>query len=194
MKYDIIYCDPPWHYRVWTAKGGDWSASAHYKVMNTEDISSLPVSDIASKNCTLFLWATAPNLIDALNVIKSWGFTFKTIAFTWLKIYNNGKPVCGLGYYTRSSTELCLLATKGKPKRINANVYQAVLEPQRKHSQKPDTVKERIVQLMGDLPRIELFARDVRREQDGWLHLGWEISNKDIRVELREIINNEERK
>ncbi len=167
-KYQIIYADPPWTYKVWTAKGGHKSASAHYKTMSIEDIKKLPIQNIADKDCVLFIWVTMPNLIEGIETIKSWGFNYKTCGFTWLKIYKNGNPVCGLGYWTRSNAELCLLATKGKPKRINKGVYQAVLDIQREHSRKPDCVRNRIVELMGDLPRIELFARHKVAGWDCW--------------------------
>ena len=102
-KYNIIYADPPWSYKVWTAKGGHKSASAHYQTMNIEDIKNLPIQDIADKDCALFIWVTMPNLIEGIETIKSWGFKYKTCGFTWLKTYRNGNPVCGLGYWTRSN-------------------------------------------------------------------------------------------
>lgn len=159
-KYQIIYADPPWSYKVWTAKGGHKSASAHYQTMELKDICSLPIKELADESCVLFMWATFPNLPEAFEVIKAWGFTYKTVGFTWVKIYSNDNPVCGLGYWTRSNAEICLLATKGKPKRISKNVSQVILSQKGEHSSKPDIVKNRIVELMGDLPRIELFARD----------------------------------
>lgn len=181
MKYQIIYADPPWTYRTWTAKGGHKSASAHYDTMSLEDICILPVANIADDNCVLFLWATFPNLPEALEVIKAWGFTYKTVGFTWVKIYSDGSPVCGLGYWTRANAEICILATKGHPKRINKGVYQVILAPQQEHSQKPDEVRDRIVQLMGDLPRIELFARPREnlfgKNTNGWDCWGNEVKN-----------------
>ena len=140
--------------------------------MDIEDIKNLPIQDITDKDCVLFIWVTMPNLIEGIETIKSWGFQYKTCGFTWLKTYKNGNPVCGLGYWTRSNAELCLLATKGKPKRINKGVYQAVLDVQREHSRKPDCVRDRIVELMGDLPRIELFAR---QKTPGWDVFGNEV-------------------
>ena len=187
-KYQIIYADPPWSYRVWTAKGGHKSASAHYKTMELKDICKLPIDDITDKNCVLFLWATYPNLLEAFEVVKAWGFTYKTVGFTWVKTYSNGKPVCGLGYWTRANAEICLLATKGKPKRINKGVYQAILSPQEKHSKKPAEIRDRIVTLMGDIPRIELFARNDgnrnifnENELDGWDAWGNEVES-DIQL------------
>jgi len=181
MKFDIIYADPPWTYRVWTAKGRHKSASAHYNVMIIEDIKNLPVKDITSDNCVLFLWVTFPNLLECLEVIPAWGFEYKTVGFTWEKIYSNGEPVCGLGYWTRANAEICLLATKGHPKRINKGIYQVLRSPQRKHSQKPDEIRGRIVQLMGDLPRIELFATE---QVDGWVSIGNALTGTDIRQDL----------
>lgn len=168
-KYGIIYADPPWSYRVWTAKGGHKSASAHYQTSSTKDIATLPISNIADENCALFLWATYPNLKDAINVMESWGFTYKTVAFTWIKTYKNGNPFVGLGYWTRANAEICLLGTKGHPKRIDKGVRQVVISEKREHSRKPDEVRDRIVKLMGSsIPKIELFARQTFGDWDCW--------------------------
>jgi len=175
-KYNIILSDPPWSYKVWTAKGGHKSASAHYQTMELKDICALPVNDIADKDCVLFLWATYPNLREAFKVMEEWGFTYKTVAFTWVKIYSNGKPVCGLGYWTRSNAEICLLGTKGKPKRINKGIYQIVISELKRHSEKPREVRDRIVKLIGDLPRIELFARPPKdRLFEDESYKGWDV-------------------
>ncbi len=180
-KYNIIYADPPWSYRVWTAKGGHKSASAHYKVMDLKDICLLPINDIAKKDCILFLWATYPNLLEAFEVIKEWGFTYKTVGFTWVKVYSNGKPVCGLGYWTRANAEICLLATRGNPKRVNKGIYQVILSKQEGHSKKPNEVRNRIVQLMGDLPRIELFARPPKdRLFEDESYKGWDLWGNEV--------------
>jgi N6-adenosine-specific RNA methylase IME4 len=132
----------------------------HYQGMKVGDICALPVRDISDENCVLFLWATYPMLQEALQVIRSWGFTYKSIAFQWIKLNRkNKKEFYGLGRWTRGNTEPCLLATKGKPKRISAKVFQIIKSPLRRHSEKPLEAKKRIIQLVGDLPRIELFAR-----------------------------------
>jgi N6-adenosine-specific RNA methylase IME4 len=167
-RYKIICADPPWTYRVWSAKGGHKSASAHYKTMSIKDICKLPVSSIADKDCVLFLWATYPNLPAAFDVIKAWGFEYKTAAFTWVKVCKKGNPTMGLGYWTRSNAELCLLATKGKIKRVSKSVRQVILERSLRHSQKPSDARHRIVELLGDLPRIELFARERFFGWDSW--------------------------
>ena len=168
-KYDIIYADPPWSY---SDKGCNGNAADHYPTMTVEEICKLPVNvagGIASDNCILFMWATYPMLREALKVIEAWGFTYKSIAFQWVKQNRSGNGYFfGLGRWTRGNTEPCLLAVKGKPKRISAGVGQLVFSPLRKHSQKPDEVRDRIVELMGDLPRIELFARETAPGWDSW--------------------------
>lgn len=124
---------------------------------------------IAADDCVLFMWATYPMIQEALNLIKAWGFTYKTVAFQWIK--ENAKSpgyFFGLGRYTRANSEPCLIAIKGNPKRISAKVRQLVFSPVRRHSQKPDEVRDKIVELMGDLPRIELFARERTEGWDVW--------------------------
>ena len=161
-KYSIIYADPPWSYKVWSKKGQGRSAESHYKTMDLDDICNLKIENIADENSVLLMWATAPCLEEAFKVISSWGFTYKTVAFTWVK-QNKKTPTLfwGMGYYTRANTEFCLLATKGKPlKRMSRKVHQVVISPIEEHSKKPDEVRKRIVELFGNLPRIELFARN----------------------------------
>ena len=115
------------------------------------------------------MWATFPMLREALELIEAWGFTYKTIAFNWVKQNKSGNGIFwGLGNWTRSNSEICLLAVKGKPKRISAGVHSVVLSPLQRHSQKPAEVRDRIVELMGDLPRIELFARSAAEGWDCW--------------------------
>jgi N6-adenosine-specific RNA methylase IME4 len=179
MKYKVIYADPPWHFKVWSAKGEGRSAKNHYPVMSLEDIKSLPVSDIAEDDCVLFLWCVAPLLPQALEVINAWGFIYKTKGFSWVKLNKSGSGLfTGMGFWTRANTEDCLLATKGSPKRIDKSVPQVVLAPREQHSRKPTEVRRRIVRLMGDVPRIELFARD---RSPGWSVWGNEVKS-DIRL------------
>lgn len=174
-KYNIIYADPPWSYNVASKKGTSRGvAERYYDTMNLKDICDLPIENLCD-NAVLFMWATFPNLPQALKVIESWGFKYKTVAFNWTKIYpKTGNPIMGCGYWTRANGEICLLATKGKdyPRRINAGIQQAIIEPKREHSRKPDVARERIVDLLGNLPRIELFAR---QEVDGWDCWGNEV-------------------
>ncbi len=143
--------------------------------MSTDEICDLQVADIAAESSVLFLWTTFPNLQEAFRVIEAWGFSYRTVAFVWVK-RNKKAPnyFMGLGYWTRANAEICLLATKGKPKRISKSVRQIIDAPIEYHSKKPDETRERIVELMGDLPRIELFAR---QKTDGWDVWGNEVES-----------------
>lgn len=172
-KYSVILADPPWAFRAWSNKGMGRSAEQHYPTMGVEDIKALSVADLAAEDCVLFLWATFPMLKEAFAVIDAWGFTYKTVAFTWVK-ENRKSPglFWGLGYWTRANAEVCLLATRGSPKRQSAAVHQVILSPIERHSKKPDAVRERIVALMGDVPSVELFAR---QETPGWDVWGNEV-------------------
>ena len=142
--------------------------------MSIDELCALPVETLAEKDCLLFLWATFPQLPEALRLIRAWGFTFKAVAFVWLKL-NKKSPTWfyGLGYWTRGNAEICLLAKRGKPKRRSAGVHQFIISPVEEHSKKPEEARRRIVELMGDLPRIELFAR---QKADGWDVWGNEVA------------------
>jgi len=165
-KYQVIYADPPWAYRN---KHGNGTAARHYPLMDVESIKALPVAAIADENCMLFLWATFPTLPNALEVIKAWGFTYKTLGFSWIKTNKkNGKPFFGIGYYTRSNCEVCLLAVKGRRIIVNNAISSVVISPLERHSQKPEIVRQRIVALCGDVSRIELFARTKTKGWDVW--------------------------
>ena len=172
-KYNIIYADPPWHFRTYSDKGNGRSALQHYNCMSIDDIYDLPVNRISNNDCILFLWVIDPMLPQAMEVIKRWGFTYKTVAFTWVK-ENKKSDGCftGLGYWTRANPEMCLVATKGKPKRLSKSVRQLIISKLQEHSKKPDDVRNRITELCGYLPRIELFAR---QKVDGWDAWGNEV-------------------
>ncbi len=134
-KYSIIYADPPWKYKVYSPKGLGRSAESHYPTMDTEAICSLPVQELAEKDCALFLWVTLPCLLDGLSVLKAWGFTYKTIAFVWVKQNRKSDSLfCGMGHWTRSNCEFCILATKGHPKRVSAGVHQVIMSHIEEHS------------------------------------------------------------
>lgn len=137
--------------------------------MSIEDISNLPIDKIASDNCVLFMWMTFPTLEEGFKVIEKWGFKYKTVAFVWIK-QNKKTPSLfwGLGFWTRANAEICILAIKGKPKRLSAKVHQVIVAPIEEHSKKPDEARKRIVELLGDLPRIELFARQKKQGWDTW--------------------------
>ena len=184
-KFNIIYADPPWRFLTFSNKGKGKSPENHYDCMSDEDIYNLPVQDIVDHDAILFIWVTYPLIIQGFNTIESWGFQYKTCAFCWVKTNkrysinqssffpeDNFDSFQGLGYWTRANSELCLLATKGKPKRVSKSVRQLIYEPIREHSRKPDCARDRIVELVGDLPRIELFAR---KKYEGWDAWGNEI-------------------
>ena len=172
-EYQIIYADPPWSYRD-KALAGNRGACCKYPVQTQEWLLHLPVTSIAARDCCLFLWVTMPKLDEVFALISAWGFEYKTCAFTWVK-RNKIAPTWfwGMGRWTRANAELCLLATKGSPKRVSAGVHSIIDTPIGKHSAKPAIVRDRIVELCGDLPRIELFARD---RVSGWDAWGNEVS------------------
>jgi N6-adenosine-specific RNA methylase IME4 len=172
-KYNIIYADPPWNFKAW-GKTGRKAPQNHYSCMTDEQIFSLPVQSLCDDNCALFLWATYPLLKEALNTIDSWGFSYRTVAFTWVKTTENNKFHFGLGYWTRANPEICLLATRGIVKRISASVRNLQVHRVREHSRKPDEIRNEIVTLLGDVPRIELFARE---KTDGWDVWGNEVES-----------------
>ena len=149
---------------------GKRGASCKYLVMSLDELKMLPVRDISADDSVLFLWTTMPMLPEALELIPAWGYNYKTCAFTWVK--RNKKSdgwFWGMGNWTRrANAELCLLATRGSPKRISASVHSLIDDRIMKHSKKPDDIRQRIVTLMGDLPRIELFARERSEGWDVW--------------------------
>jgi N6-adenosine-specific RNA methylase IME4 len=167
-KYNVIYADPPWTFKTFSDKGKDRSPENHYNVMSLQDICNLPVNNIANDNSVLLMWVVDPLLDKAFKVIEAWGFKYKTVGFTWAK--TNRKTMgffTGLGYWTRGNPEMCLLATKGKPKRISKSVPQLVVEQRREHSRKPDIMYNHIENLL-EGPYIELFARTQRSGWDSW--------------------------
>ena len=183
-KYQIIYADPPWSYyndsdapqNCTTVKG---VRRPPYSVLSSKSIMHLPVQSISADTCILFIWTTDYHLEKCMQVIEHWGFVYKTIGFVWTKKTKQGTPVCFTGAYTmKSGIELCLLATKGKNvhKLVKKHNVRALFEGRREaHSKKPDEIRKRIVQLMGNLPRIELFAR---QKTEGWNMWGDEVENK----------------
>ena len=170
-KYSIIYADPPWNY---TATGQSIPCrnkeGQPYVAMRMIDIFDYKIPD-TNKDCILFMWATAPLMPEALYTMKSWGFEYKTIAFTWIKKNKKQQDTnfWGMGSWTRSNPEYCLLGVKGKPKAISHSVHSVIESPIEEHSKKPDIVRDKIVELCGDFKRVELFAR---KKCDGWDSLG----------------------
>ena len=183
-KYQIIYADPAWEYKQSGSKTKSRGmAKQHYNTMTTEDICNLPIKDIKTDDAICFMWATFPNIDQALKVMESWGFTYKTAAFIWVK--KNKKTdsyFWGMGAYTRANAEMCLIGisknTKAMTQVQSHAVHQIIDAPIERHSKKPDIVRDKIVELMGDVPRVELFARE---KADGWDSWGNEIKS-DIKL------------
>lgn len=174
-KYDLIYADPPWHFKVHSPKGEGRSAIKHYPVMGLKDIIALPIKEIANDDSLLLLWVTDPFLEKAFEVIHAWGFEYKTVGFYWVKLNKlNGMFFMGTGYYTRANPEQCLLCTRGKGlPRIEKDVRKLVVSNRGRHSEKPTRIYSDIERLFGrSIKGVELFAR-MRRP--GWDAFGNEI-------------------
>jgi len=202
MEYNLVLADPPWFYNERKLKRVDGKsprfgkgAVNHYSVMSTEEICDLPVKDIVADNCALFLWTTFPRLDAGLKVMQAWGFDYKTIGFLWVKLnpkrvnhpgecevlenrgmysYLNWLTFFGIGYYTKSNPEPCLLGIRGRMKPISNKVSNVIYAPRGQHSEKPFAIRHKIVELFGDLPRVELFARQTEVGWDSW---GAEVEN-----------------
>ena len=184
-NYSVILADPPWRYDQKRLRG---AAEKHYPTMSVDEICSLPVEDMAAPDCALFLWSTFAMLPQAMQVIKEWGFRYMTVAFVWIKKNKSADSYFyGMGFWTRSNAEVCLLATKGRPKRQNKGISQLIISPVEEHSKKPDIVMDKIVELMGDVRRVELFAR---RRVPGWDALGDEIDGLSIFDALNGVVVN----
>ncbi len=167
-KYKVIYADPPWSFKSFSPKGDDRNPNQHYQTLELKDITDLPVKQIADDNCTLLMWVVDHSLDLAFDVIDAWGFQYKTVGFTWAKTNKNKLGFfTGLGYWTRGNPEMCLLATKGKPKRKSKSVPQLVVSNRERHSKKPDIMYQHIENLLSG-PYIELFARQKRQGWDAW--------------------------
>ena len=186
MKYHIIYADPPWKYLWGTGKdGGNFAPEKHYETMTTDEICQLDVKALRAPNCALFLWATMPALPDAFKVMAAWGFKYKTCAFSWVKTKADGEPLRGMGSYTKSNIEICLLGMRGHIKSVDKTVPQIVMHPRLGHSVKPPVVRDRIVKLFGDIPRIELFSR---QRAAGWDAAGFGIDGISLQDRIKALV------
>ncbi len=180
-QYQVIYADPPWKYNSRANhktrfRGG---ACGHYPLMSMKEIKDLPVKNIADDNAVLFLWTTFPYLKEQIEVFEAWGFKYKTVAFNWVKLNSqNLKPFFGVGYYTKSNAEVCLLGTRGKVLKPATNkISSIILSPRREHSRKPDEARKNIELLYPNTKRIELFAR---KQVAGWDCIGNDINGQNI--------------
>jgi N6-adenosine-specific RNA methylase IME4 len=180
--YRVALVDPPWTFHAWSHRGEGKGACQHYRCQSLEEIIALPVDQLMAQDAALFLWVVQPMLPEALRVLAAWGFEYRTVAFVWLKMPRGWRkdetplrirPRMGLGYHTRSGSEQCWLALRGNGyKRQAMGVEQVLFAPIREHSRKPNEVVKRIDQLVGDVPRIELFARE---QSPGWSAWGDQV-------------------
>ena len=181
-KYNIIYADPPWSIQTTSQVPSGRPGCKPYVAMRQVDIFDLPVNTIAADDCVLFLWATAPLIPEAIFTIKTWGFEYKTVGFTWVKRNKKSDSwFWGMGWWTRSNPEYCLMGVKGNPKREAKDIHSVLDNKIQEHSKKPDIVRDKIIALCGNLPRIELFARE---KIEGWDVWGDEV---DSDIELNNI-------
>ena len=170
--YDLIYADPPWSFKTYSKKGEDKSPTKHYDTMTIEDICAIPVQQVASKDCILLMWVYQPLADKSFDVMKAWGFEYKSIAFVWDKLSKTGtKRHMSTGYYTRAGMEMVILGRKGNPPRVaDRGVRQVFSAPIREHSRKPDCVYDFIDRLYPEGNKLEMFARSSYRKN--WTKVG----------------------
>jgi len=182
-KYQIIYADPPWSYEFSHTRA---RAITDYPTMDKTELCKLPIESIAEDNSLLFMWITFPKLNWAFDVMKSWGFQYTTNGFTWVKQNKTGNGLFwGMGYYTRSNAEICLIGKRGDGVPVvSHSIHSVAFEPISKHSRKPIEFKNRIVELFGDVNRIELFARkeDLLFDADGFD--GWDVWGNEVESDI----------
>jgi N6-adenosine-specific RNA methylase IME4 len=174
QKFAVVYADPPWNFATRSAKGL-LSRPQHYSRMSLDEIKDMPVRNCADRDCWLFLWTTGPHLDQAFEVIKAWGFKYSGMGFVWIKLRSRAMSLfftaadlfMGGGYTTRKNAEFCLLARRGKPKRLRADVMEVMISPRREHSRKPDEFYERIESFAAG-PYLELFSRTSRPGWEMW--------------------------
>lgn len=181
--FKVIYADPPWDFKTRSVKGLD-GRPQHYPRMSLKEIKAMPVADSCDRDCWLFLWTTGPHLRQAFDVIDAWGFKYSGMGFTWIKLNRKATALfitladlfMGGGYTTRKNAEFCLLARRGKPKRIGKNVREVLISPVREHSRKPDEFYGRIEQF-AEGPYLELFSRT---SAPGWSAWGNDVDKFKI--------------
>jgi N6-adenosine-specific RNA methylase IME4 len=163
-KYSVIYADPPWAFKTHSDNGKDRSPESHYPTMGIEDIMDMPIGDLAENNSVLFMWATVPMLPEAIEVMKVWGFTYKSHV-AWIK------DRMGLGYWFRNQHELLLVGTRGQviSPAPGSQFPSVVSAPVGKHSQKPEDFYRIIEGYFPNVSKVELFARNGR---EGWAAWG----------------------
>ena len=192
-NYQVLLADPPWLFGAWSKAGKGRTAEHHYRTMSIDDLveMGLWVIDITAANSALFMWTTNSTIMEAGRVMEAWGYTYKTIAFAWLKLRKtwhvdparirlNDLPVVateayhhrglhfGMGHYTRSQSEVCLLGIRGRMAVADKAVRQVIAAPVGRHSQKPSEQYPLIQRLYPDARRLELFARERAPGWDVW--------------------------
>jgi len=186
MKFKVITLDPPWPYDRTSGQG---VANTQYSLMTWDDLYALGplIKAVAAPDCAIFMWTTAPLLIETVDMVRAWRLRYVTKAFSWVKTYTSGGIFFGIGSYTASNTEDVWLLSNGTPKRKNKDVSQivptvedAVVAPMGRHSRKPEEIQDRIERLLPG-PYLEIFAR---RRRDGWACVGNELDGLDIRESL----------
>lgn len=173
--YSCILADPPWRFAYMSGKGAGRGAERHYSCMSIDEIRALPVADAAARDCFLFMWATAPCLPDAFDVLRAWGFKYSSVAFVWVKLNARAPRLFwgardvfkGMGYTTRQNAEFVLLGRRGRPERLSKSIGQVIVAPRREHSRKPDETHD-LIEAFCAGPRLELFARHERPGWDCW--------------------------
>jgi N6-adenosine-specific RNA methylase IME4 len=183
-RFQVIYGDPGWPWETWGRLGKIRSCCENeYTTGPINEIKALPVAQLAADDCALLLWGTWPWLPQVIEVITAWGFTYKTCGFVWVKQNTNGVGLhTGMGYWTRSNSEYCLLATKGSPLRLAEDVHEVVLAPVGEHSAKPEEVRRGIERLFSG-PYLELYGR---KPVPGWTVWGNEIARAGFAEESDE--------
>ncbi len=180
-KYQIIYADPPWKYENFS-DSSHGAVASQYPTMSMDELFALQIQELASDDCVLFMWATFPKLKESLLLMEKWGFEYRTVAFTWVKLNKSGIGFfSGIGFHTASNVEIVLLGKRGSLQRKDKSVKQVITSRLRKHSQKPLETYSRIEKLYGDVPRIELFSRH-RRE-------GWDCWGNEVPKECQKLLN-----
>ncbi len=178
--YRIVYADPAWNFENWSYAGAGRAASRHYQTAGLSELCAMPVEALAAPDSVLFMWVSDPMLPEGLRLISSWGFAYKTVAFTWVKSKPSGAEHMGMGYYTRGNPEMCLLATRGHPPRpLDGGIRQLQQFPVREHSRKPDEIHG-LIERMYPGPYVELFARTERK---GWTSWGNETDKFKVAAE-----------
>lgn len=181
-QFDLILIDPPWKYAKRSNRNTKFGLGASQRdLLTVKELMAYPVSNIAKPECLLFMWTTMPMLHDAIDIMTAWGFEYKTNAFTWVKVNKNDlRPVFGIGFYTKSNAELCLLGARGEKaiKPRNNDVSSVILHPPMEFAHKPVEVMERIDRMYPDLQKVELFAKE-KWNGPGWTQMEYRNPAKE---------------